>query len=455
MAVEQRVPAVEQSVPVVRARSRRVRIAGVVFGLTTAKVFGAATGFITGPLLARGLGTTGRGDLAAILVPLSLAPALLGFGVASYAYRALPCGWSTEEVMGSLGVPLMAIGLVLAALAVPAADFLAGGREVVRTWLIIVFLSMPLLLLADVMNSSLAALERWRGLIMMTLIPFMVPFIAIVVLYLADRVTVAAAAAATIAGSLLMLLPGLPLLRRRPVARPRLTRQAITFGFKGWLGGLALLANLRLDQFMMITAVAPRVLGLYAVATTLGGVPTLLAGGITQPLMTRIAAGETRLMTRAVRLMLVVAIVVNLAMALVAPFLVTFLFGPDFSGAVPMTLVLLVASIPLCGSIVLSSALQADGVPLIPSIGEGLALIITVVGLLVLLGPLGGVGAAIVSLAAYSASFVFQLVKARGHVGLPVREFLVPRPADAQWARATAGSAWKRVVGIPHVVTRP
>jgi hypothetical protein len=58
-----------------------------------------------------------------------------------------------------------------------------------------------------------------------------------------------------------------------------------------------------------------------------------------------------------------------------------------------------------------------------------------VVGLAALLRPLGGLGAAIVSLAAYSASFVFQLVMARRRVEAPLSAYLLPSRVDVRWAR--------------------
>jgi O-antigen/teichoic acid export membrane protein len=122
-------------------------------------------------------------------------------------------------------------------------------------------------------------------------------------------------------------------------------------------------------------------------------------------------------------------------LALLTPAILSLLFGPAFHGAIEMALVLLVASVPYAGANVLSAGLQADGAPLIPTVAEGIALVITVAGLVTLLRPLGGIGAAIVSLAAYSASFLFQLVMARRRTGVPVSGFLVPSRADARWAR--------------------
>ena len=416
----------------------------VVAGLTTANVIGAATGFISGPLLARALGSSGRGDLAAIQVTLSLVPGIVGLGIPGYAFRELPRGRPVEEVMGSLGLPLIVLGLITGAVAVPIADALAGGRETVRLFLIIELLSMPLLLLASLFAFGLSAVQRWRARIVTTLVPFLVPFLVIVVAYLAGHLTVAIAAAGTIGGALLALVPGLPLLRRRPVFRLSIARQGVSFGLKSWVGGLALIANARLDQFLMITVVAPRVLGLYAVATTISGASGLATGALMPPLMTRVAAGERQLLPQAVRMTIIATGGIGVVLAAITPTLLSVLFGPQFTGATAMALILLAASVPLFAAGVLSSGLQADGAPLIPSAAEAVALVITAVGLAVLLKPLGGVGAAIVSLAAYSTSFVVQVVMAHRRLGVPLTDFLVPCRADAEWARSVFGGliAW-------------
>lgn len=415
----------------------RARLSGVVAWLTVANALSAATGFVTGPLLARALGASGRGDLQAIIVPLQLTPVVVSFGITAFTYRTLPRGRTVDEVVPSLGLPLLLIGLIVAAAAVPLADAFAAGRETVRTFLIIGFVSTPLALLIVLLSSSLAALERWRAVVAMSVIPFVVTFVAIVSLDAFGRLTVGTAAAATIFGSLLAVTPGLPLLLaiRRPTFRISLAREGISFGVRSWLGGLAQTANLRLDQVLMITLVPARQLGLYAVATTISGAFGLLAGAVSPPLMTRIGSGERHLMPQAVRMTVAVTVGLNLAVGLVTPFLLPVLFGPEFRAATPMAIVLLAGSVPLAGASVLSTALQADGVPLIPSIGEGIALVVTVVGLILLLPPLQGMGAAIVSLVAYAASFLFQLVMARRRIGAPLRAFLLPSRADAHWLR--------------------
>jgi O-antigen/teichoic acid export membrane protein len=405
--------------------------------LTLANVLAAATGFVTGPLLARALGPTGRGNLQAIIVPLSLVPVVLSFGISGYAYRTLPRGRSVEEVLGSLGLPLLLVSLIVAAGAVPVADTLAGDRQTVRTFLIIGFVATPWFFLILLLSSSLSALERWPNVIAMNVTPFLVSLVATIALFATGHLTVATAAAVALIGSLLGVVPGLPLLRnsRRPVFRLSLARQGIAFGLKSWLGSVAQSANARLDQLLMITVVPPRQLGLYAVATTISGASLQLTGAVGPPLMTRIASGERHLMPQAVRVAVMVTFGVNLVIALITPTLLSVLFGSQFRGAVPMTWVLLAATVPLAGSSVLSTALQGDGAPLIPTLAEAIALIVTVVGLAVLLHPLQGIGAAIVSLAAYSASFAFQVVMAGRRIGVPPRHFLVPWRSDVLWLR--------------------
>jgi O-antigen/teichoic acid export membrane protein len=420
-----------------KAGKARARVSGVVALLTAARVLSAAGGFVTGPLLARALGVSGRGDLQAVIVPLSLVPAVLGLGIPAFAYRTLPRGRTAEEVIGSLGLPLLVIGLVAAAAAVPVADFLAAGRATVRTWLIVGLLATPLVLLVSLMSSSLAALERWRAVVAMTAIPFAVPFVATIVLFVSGHLTVATAAAAAIGASVLALVPAVPLLirARRPVFRLSLARGSLDFGLKSWLGGLAVTANARLDQVLMITFVSSRQLGLYAVATTISGAFSLVTGAVSPPLMTRIAAGERYLMPQAVRIVLILTLGMNVIVALVTPVILSVLFGPQFQGAAEIAFVLLAASLPLAGASVLSSALQADGAPLVPTAAEAFALVVTLTGLLTLLRPLEAMGAALVSLGAYSVSFVFQVVMARRRVGAPISAFLIPSWADVRWAR--------------------
>ncbi|MDA0163866.1 oligosaccharide flippase family protein [Solirubrobacter ginsenosidimutans] len=421
------------------------RLSAVVGRLAVVNILTAATGFLTGPLLARALGPQGRGDLAAILVPLGLAPVLLSLALPYYANRETARGRPVNEVLGSVGAVMLVLGLIGAAFAVPAATALAEGRETVRVCLIVAFLGLPVWMLGILLMSCLQGLERWNRWLVARTIAFGVPFAAIVVLFAVGRLTVATAAAATMVAGVLVIAPAASLLaeRGRPVFDAAVAREGIVMGLKTWLGGLAYTANVRLDQLVMITAVSSRELGLYAVAASLAGASTAFTSAVTPPLLTRTAAGQT-ILPQTLRITLLTTTAISIAIAAVTPILLRVLFGPEFGAATLMTFILLAAAIPLAGGAVIGAALQGDGAPAVPSLAEGLALVITVGGLWLTLGPLGAVGAAIVSLVAYSASFVFQLVAARRRWPASLRQYLVPSREDLQWAWELSGRVRRR-----------
>src|SRR5262249_20008191 len=160
-----------------------------------------------GPLLARSLGAHGRGDLAAITVPLALTPYVLNFGLAAYAAREAARGRPIRIVIGSLGVPLLIIGFLAGLAGIPAASALAEGRETVRILLLIGFALMPLSLIGTVLVSCLGGLERWRELVVSRWLAFAPYFVLVVGLSAVGRLSVAAAGAGAIAGGIVALIP--------------------------------------------------------------------------------------------------------------------------------------------------------------------------------------------------------------------------------------------------------
>lgn len=57
----------------------------------------------SGPLLARALVPEGRGDLAAILLPITLAPVLFGLGLGTFVTRETARGRPLSVLLGSVG----------------------------------------------------------------------------------------------------------------------------------------------------------------------------------------------------------------------------------------------------------------------------------------------------------------------------------------------------------------
>jgi O-antigen/teichoic acid export membrane protein len=414
-----------------RARSP---LSSVVARLAAANLALAAVTIITAPLQARALGPAGRGELAAILVPLGLAPVVLSLGLGTFAFRAAVLKARVGTLIGSIGTLLVLIGVIAAAAGPVVGELVGNGRGVVETWVIVGFALLPVGLLNLFLADIAAGVERWGVVLATRLTLPAVLLFGVGGLYAAGELTVASAAFVAILGGTLPALYLIPWARQyRPLRVNRaVVTEAVPFGLKAWAAGLGSLVNVRVDQLLMTRMVDSSELGLYVIAvTTAGFLVSPLASGLAGGTMPRFATGSIDLVARVLRTTVLAVLIISTGVALGAPILVPLVFGPDFAEAVPMIWVLLVAGLPLAGTVVLSTALISVGRPIYSAWSEILALVVTVPGLLLLLPPLGGLGAALVSVVAYSTSFAMLTFIVRRKLGARVSNLLVIRPADA------------------------
>jgi O-antigen/teichoic acid export membrane protein/predicted O-methyltransferase YrrM len=370
------------------------------------------------------------------MVPIGITPWIFQFGTGLFAVKAAARGVSPRRLLGSVGALDVAFGLAAAvAGSLWLAGFLAAGRPVVEHFLIIGFAIMPAALVLALIGDILWGLECWSAVLPMQAAPALFWAAATGGLYFTGRLTVSAAATAFILSSFVAILPALAHVRvlGRPQFRARLARDALAFGSKIWLGTLAQTANNRLDQLMMITLVSTSQLGLYSVAVTIAGLSGVLSNPIASIAVPRVAGADPGFTAQATRLGLLVAIGTSTAVAVVVPFFLPLVFTAAFSAAIPATLLLLVAAVFSTGTAILRPALAAADRPGVGSFSELASLVITVPGLLVLLPILGGVGAALVSIAAYAGAFLVLAVSAKRRFELPLTAFMIPRVADARW----------------------
>lgn len=389
--------------------------------------------FITGPLQARALGPTGRGELAAILIPAGLVPTIVSLGLGSYAMWAAARGRNLGTLLGTVGSMLLVLGVIAALVGIPLSRYLGGGSDVVTLYLTIAFLAVPVTLLALLVTDLAIGLEQWPTVIAARLAVTLAGSVAIVVLFIAGVLTVSSAAIVGLSAGIFSLIPMMSVLRRRPALSfdRAMARAALRFGAKAWVGGVTYVTNLRLDQLLMIKMVSARDLGLYAIAVNLSGffLSPLLAA-LLQGSSPRIAKGDHELPARIGRLSVAATVGVGLPIAAVSPMLLPALFGTGFAGALPATLVLLAASVPAALNGALCAAVSSAGHPGLAARAQALALMITVPGLLLALPPLGIIGAALVSFVAYSTTTVYIVERAHQLFGGRRRDYVVPRTAD-------------------------
>jgi O-antigen/teichoic acid export membrane protein len=400
--------------------------------LTAANIAFNVFGLATGPLLARALGADGRGTLAAILVPIQIAPHIVGIGLPSFALRDAARGGSPRRLAATLGATALAVGVLALPLVPLVATLLAADRDLVHTYLLVGLAAAPVLVLLNVLSAIAVGTEQLPVMVAVRVLAPALSLVALIVLWALDSLTVGSAAIANLGGQLAVFIPAATVLRApgRFEVVPALARRAAGFGLRAWPGTLGALAAARLDQLFMIPIVSAEDLGYYVVAYTVSTGPAVIGTAFQAVISPRVAREDTRAVSRGSRLLLPLLLATAGALAVLSPVLLPFLFGADFRAAVPLSLILLGAAVPGQLSVYLGQMLSAAGYPTLYTNGHLIAFGITLPGLILTLPTFGVYGAAVVSCVAYLGQLGYSLRRATLIFGGTTATYLVPRRAD-------------------------
>ena len=407
----------------------------------------------TGVMLARLLGPTGRGQLAATLLWPGLLAAIGSLGLTeAVVYFTARMPGKERVVLGSaLVVALCQSALLGGGWYLASASILERyGPETVRVAHYMVW-SFPLTLVSMATIGVLLGKldvgsynrQRLGGTVLTTL--------GLLGLYGLGRGSLTAIVVVYLAVGVVTLGYSLAALARRSWlgfrVDPALVGNLLSYGARSHVGTISGIANERADQALISVALPPVYLGLYSIAVTLPSSVAIIGGSlaaIALPAVTAAGADADmrRRLAQFVRTTLVLSALAAGALFTVTPMVIGIFFGPAFLPAAPVAQVLLLASILLSVNRVTSAGLRAFNRPFSAGAGDLLAAGVTVVSLGLLVPRIGLMGAAIASLLAYAANFGFNVWVCR-KLGISARELLVPNSSDLQWLRA----ALRRVPG--------
>lgn len=403
------------------------------------------TSLASGPILARTLGPVQRGEMAAAIAPVFVLMFIANMGLpeaATYGVAALR--QNPRAVFLRCAALSLVYGIVTAVGLWFAAPYLLryapDAIPVLRT----VLLLLPLLMLVILLRATVNGMRRFGAVNAERVGTPLLRLAAFAVLAVAGSLTVMSAALsqviATVVGGCFLLVVLLRSARAVPgTTAPGLTRTLAAYGLRGWGSVLGNLVNWRLDQLVLVALVSPKQLGLYVVSVHFAEIPSTAVNAVRNLLFAESAhRDEVALVARAARIVSFLATVIAACGVVAAPLMVWILFGSDFSESVPMVQILLVGSIPFCAEQILGAGLLATGRPGRRSMSQMIAAFVTVIGLLVLAPVLGGVGAALTSLIAYSVSFAITTAQFRRLSGLGLRRLLLVDRDDLNWM-------WKRM----------
>jgi O-antigen/teichoic acid export membrane protein len=390
-------------------------------------------GLITGPIVARALGPSGRGEVATATTYGNLAWIVLGVGVP----------WAVgQRVASGAGPAASALGtaarfcLALVPVSVAAALLLVLGpfdhlSVAASAGLVALVALAPLNVFANCQQSVLVASGALGSMSLLRAAPIVASAVAVIVLAVVGQLTTGTYLVVTVAAGLLvagLTWKHLPILPRGRVA----FRPLLSFGLRSFWGQAASYGNRFVDQAYLAATAPPRQLGLYAAAATVSAIPVSAGQAIAAKAFGEVARqhgdARWRAATRYMRIALFVGTASALALAVAAPVAVPLLFGRAFGGAVEPLIILLAGTATLSAGLTGVRILNAVNRPGAASWSELIALAVTLPGLALLVPMYGITGAAVVSTVAYWVRFVAMLVILR-RAGLgSVR----PRWADAR-----------------------
>jgi O-antigen/teichoic acid export membrane protein len=385
-------------------------------GFNMASTIAAGLG---GILLARTVGPTVRGEYAAITSWFGLAlmvggmgqPAALCFYVASDPGRARQYVATSRAMMLATGTLALAAGLLLA-------PILSRGNAGVATGYRIAFAASIMAFVGASYTFSLQArdLRQWN---VVRVSQPVLSVLAMAALWSVHLLTLHSALIATAGTMLLQLVWAYHSCRQTGLVPGHLqvwlARPLATYGVAQIAALTPAALNAYLDQLVLSQTVPPADLGRYAIAVSLTSVPIPLVAAIGNVAFPRLAA--RRIVTAATLRLQLLAVLASAGLAagmlvpfaLVAYWLVPFVFGAAYRGAVPLVWILTPGAIFLaCGQVV-GDLLRGRNHPNIVAWAQGLAAVFTVLLLITLLPIIGVSGAAIASTVSYGVALAVMV----------------------------------------------
>ena len=306
-----------------------------------ANFFTLLSGVITSLLTAWALGPEGRGELAVIVLYPNVVALAVGMGLPQ-AHRY----WLAREPESIS--PLFSNALLFAGLtgvvAYGAALFvvpsLIGVRSEAVIWLVKFYLiNIPFALLYDLMAGILEGSRQFKWAALARIIFFGIQSAAYFLLWMTDTLNIYTAALTMVVAQLANTCTAFLCVYYvlRPSWQPSWTiwKKSIAFGLKYHVGVVTSFTTLRFDQLLLGAMATSIELGLYVIAVRLSEITTVLASSVAEVLMPEVAASKenehsVQLLTRSLRQMTYVYLLILFPLLMGAPLVLKFAFGAEF-----------------------------------------------------------------------------------------------------------------------------
>ncbi len=396
---------------------------------------------ITAPILAHSLGVDGRGQVAAATAPLTLIITAATFGIpdaVQYVVARSPA--ALRRATRTALVLIVFAGLAATAAVILASSWLSDGNATIQSLIVVASIAIVPSLVVAVLRGAASGLHQWRKVSMERFISALARVLALVPLALTGQLTPTSATIVIAVGPLLGAVaywnlrgPGE---RHSAQSKPETgARQILGFGMRVWVGAISGILLSRIDQVLMTPLSSSYELGLYAVAATIADIPLIINRAVRDVTFSADAAEatESRLGTSA-RISSTASALLGIFTAITMIWWLPWLFGSDFSPAIPITAVLLLAAVLGTPGSIAGAGLSARGRPGLRSTSLVVSCVINVILLFLVVPTYGAMGAAV-------ATLVGSLIAANANIlflwrifGMSPREFYGFRRDDFRTA---------------------
>lgn len=379
-----------------------------------------AINMLTGIATARFMGPTGRGEQEAMgLWPQFLAYAFT-FGLPSaliYRLRKTPEEASkifTASFLASLAAGMLAVAFGYIMIPI----WLRQHSEFVVQGAIFLLWFTPLVMLDDVLASALRAKGDFTRYNSIRFLQPAVTLVALLVLGTLDLLT-------PFTACLCYLIPNLPIsvwlaYRFWQLHPPiwtglRPTFSSLTsYGFRSYGIDLLSVLSTQIDKALVVGLLSASSLGLYVVSLSLASMLGIFQGAAVTVLFPH-ASGlsvkdATELAGQAARLSLAITLVCAIILAVIGPWALEFLYGPEFRGGAHLMRLLILVSVIEGTASVLAQAFMATDRPGIITIRQGLSLALNLPLLALFIPQFGLIGAALSLIITSLVRLIFTMV---------------------------------------------
>ena len=404
-------------------------------------------GILTAPLLARGLGVSGRGELSAATAPGLILLVVVSLGMPSatafFAAKAADRIRAVILTANAISLPLGLAGVAAVWLLSPT--LAAGDTTLGQLMVLAAFFVLPQLAVGMIRGAAIGR-QEWLLVAAERITSTLVKLALITGFLVAGRLDVLTAVLITMSSPVLAALVYAPftvraLRRRRPandpldegvVHAPRVGwRSMLGFGTKDWWGALAVELLARAPLVVIGPAAGFDALGLFVVAVTISDVPYLVTTAVRDVVFGASAAerNDARLQATS-RSLIVFSGTVAVLTAATSWLWLTPVFGSGFADATFPTIVMLVASVVSVLYQMAAAALRSAGRPGLASWSVVAALMVFVASIWPAASFGGALGAAFAALGATLTAAVAALWFAKADLGLRPAGFIAVRRSD-------------------------